>query len=249
MKKILLIVSAFIGLYSNIISTMDRPNGWQPIRPSNSGHPLRPRPQAINYGIAPIVINQNNTTVPRPPAVADNSAMIFFLNPLNAPQAQDALTATETAPVVINPMHIITTTPPGTESSSTANAQVKSITPKEHERLLKIEKDLDKIEEVLKEMGFDLAATALSAAGLDPIGAAFSASNSVITIPKLAYYYGNMQKHIFYLSSSNTSPEAKARLTLLAPRLQKISKIVAKGPEKLQKLIKKISKEEPKEAK
>lgn len=248
MNKVLLIITMLFGIHSNMILAMNAPDGWQPNRPSESGRPSRPRPQAINYGTPP-KINPNNTPIlATPSTTTDDAAMNFFLNPFNEPQVPTSTASQATTPgtVTINPMHIINT---GTESISTATAQVRSITPKEIERLQKIKKDLDEIEEVLKEMGFDLAATALSAAGLDPIGAAFSASNSIITIPKLAYYYGNMQKHIFYLSSNKTSPEAKAQLKQLTPRLQVVSKVIAKGPEKLQKLIKKFSKDKPLEAK
>lgn len=129
------------------------------------------------------------------------------------------------------------------------------MTSKERDRLDKIEKDLDKIVEVLKEMGFDLVATALSGAALDPIGAAFAASNSFITVPKLIYYFGNMEKHILFLSTSKTSPAAKAKLKELTPRLKAVSQViikVAKAPKALKELAQQIitslssSKSEPK---
>lgn len=212
-----------------------------PLRPSmpGSSRPSRPRPQGI-YGATPLLDTQTvaptaTATLPaiQPPAV------------ITAPVIN---TPTPAQPQVTNPMYVINTGT--TPAAATADPTfTQAMTAKEQDRLGKIEKDLNKIEDVLKEMGIDLGAAAVSAAFLDPIGAAFSASSSVINIPKLAYYYGNMQKHIFYLSSSKTSPEAKARLARLTPRLQTVSRVIAKGPESLQKLIKKISKEKTKEAK
>ncbi|GMU18846.1 MAG: hypothetical protein AMXMBFR12_00380 [Candidatus Babeliales bacterium] len=221
MKKLVLTVVVFLGLPASLLA-MDDPNSWQrPQRPSQSGRPPRPRPTAVNYGAAPL-----------DPITTDNNTPAYIPQP----------------PQVTNPMHIITTTPTPAPTQTTAIAQ-QSISAKERERLGKIKKDLDKIEELLKEMGIDLALTAVSAVSLDPITVAFTGTGALIHIPKLAYYYGNMQKHIFYLSSSKTSPEAKARLKELTPRLQAVARVIAKGPEKLQKLIKKFSKEESKEAK
>lgn len=209
----------------------------QPSRPSlpGSSRPSRRRPTAV-YGATPLVLDQQNQTPV--PAATPAAAPVYGLAPMN-PQ-------TPAQPTVTNPMHIITTTQAG---PAAVTPQLQTMTVKEQDRLRKIEKDLGKIEDVLKEMGIDLGAAAVSAAFLDPIGAAFSASSSVINIPKLAYFYGNMQKHILFLSSSKTSPAAQARLKQLTPRLQTVSRVIAKGPESLQKLIKKFSKEETKEAK
>lgn len=241
----------FLGI-STYALAMDRPDGWSPSRPSTSGRSSRPRPQAINYGAAPQLDAQGQPaatpapaatqTVPPAYAHAPNvPAVNFFMNPIPAANPQTPVT---------NPMHIINLQP---IDPALVQAQLGApgfvATPKERDRLRKIEKDLDKIEEILKEMGIDLALTAVSAISLDPITVAFSASGALINIPKLAYYYGNMQKHIFFLSSSDTSPAAKARLKQLAPRLQTVSRVIAKGPEKLHKLIRAFSKEDPKEAK
>lgn len=261
MKNLSLFIIALLGLPSHLLIAMDAPDGWQPQRPSQSGssRPPRPRPTAVNYG-ATTPLNQ--TTAPADPA--DNAQVTdaelnFFMNPVPAAASQTSPIDPQTSgnptnyhgfmlsnnpvptqPQVTNPMHIINTQPQNLGPAATA-AQPQRMTPKERDRLNKIEKDLDKIEEVLKEMLFDAGATALSAAGLDFIGAAFAASNSVITVPKLVYYYGNMQKHIFFLSSSKTSPEAKERLKKLVPRLKVVSRFIAKGPEILQRLAKKVS--------
>lgn len=121
---------------------------------------------------------------------------------------------------VTNPMHIITTTPTPTPTQATAIAQ-QNISAKEQEQL-------DKIEEMLKEMGIHLALTAVSAISLDPITVAFTGADALINIPQLAYYYGNMQKHILFLSSPKTSPKAKAKLKELTPQLQAVSRVIAK---------------------
>lgn len=254
MKKLLLVT---LIIANGLLFAMDRPDGWQPARPSGSGRPPRLRPQAINYGTAPALVPQVTPVVPaatpgRIPTQQEQeyNDTLYGPTPLN-PMHIINTHAVHGQPVITNPMHIINTgtIPAAATPMAAAPATVQAISAKEQDRLDKIENDLDKIEDVLKDMGIDLACAALSAACLDPIGAAFSASSSLIHIPKLAYYYGNMQKHIFFLSSSKTSPEAKARLKQLTPRLQTVSRVLAKGPENLQKLIKKFSKEEPKEAK
>lgn len=235
MKKLVLAVITFLGLPASLLA-MDDPNSWQrPQRPSQSGRPPRPRPTAVNYGAAPLA-----STATGIGSQTNDTEINLLMNPLHDTIPQP--------PQATNPMHIITTIPTPAPTQATVIAQ-QSISAKEQERLGKIKKDLDKIEELLKEMGIDLALTAVSAVSLDPITVAFTGAGALINIPKLAYYYGNMQKHILYLSSSKTSPEAKARLKELTPRLQAVSRVIAKGPEKLQKLIKKFSKEESKEAK
>lgn len=243
MKKLLFVT---VIIANGLLFAMDRPDNWKPSRPSGSG---RPRPQVINFGTAPVLETQAQLAPTNVPAAAPIIAPVYGTPPMNPMHIIN--TQTPAQPQVTNPMHIINTgtIPAAATPIPAAPALVQVINDKEQDRLDKIEKDLDKIEDVLKEMGIDLGCAALSAACLDPIGAAFSASSSVINIPKLAYYYGNMQKHIFFLSSSKTSPAAQARLKQLTPRLQAVSRVLAKGPESLQKLIKKFSKEEPKEAK
>lgn len=213
MKKLVLAVIAFLGLPTNLLLAMDDPNNWQ--RPQRPSQSGRPpRPR-------PTAVNYGAT--PLDPTATGSG---------NIPQP----------PQVTNPMHIITTTPTPAPTKAPAIAQ-QNISAKEQERLVKIKKDLDKIEKLLKEMGINLALTAVSAISLDPITIAFTGADALINIPQLAYYYGNMQKHILFLSSPKTSSEAKVRLEELTPRLQAVSRVIAKGPEKLQKLIKKFSKE------
>lgn len=239
----------YLFLMATVLTgAMDRPDNWAPSRPSTSGRPSRPRPQAVNYGAAPQLDAQAQPVQPAHPAApapvalpayatGHNNAVNFFMNYTPAANPQTPVT---------NPMHIINTGAPVANPTQPISAAIPA---KERDRLQKIERDLDKIEELLKDMGINLALTAVSAVSLDPIAVAFTGADALINIPKLAYYYGNMQKHIFYLSSSKTSPEAKARLKQLTPRLQTVSRVIAKGPESLQKFIKTFSKEDPKEAK
>lgn len=207
----------------------------QPVQPSlpGSSRPSRPRPQVINFGTAPNLNIQNQPVVPAATPIAPPTPGTAPMNPMHIINTQ-----TPTQPTVTNPMHIITTTTP---APTAAAPQSQAMSAKEKERIGKIDKDLDKIEKSLKEMGWSFGEGALSAAGFDPIGTVGGVAMGLYHLGKINVLLVRVMHTSQKLSKG--SPAAIAARDARLPRISKLNNAI----EKLKSIF--SSEKEAKEAK
>lgn len=228
MKKLSIIFIIFLGIQSQSILAMDPPD-WKPSRPSGSG---KPRPTAIHFGTSPLT-QQAPESFANPlhestDSSADDAALSFYMNPVPAAATQTTHpmhiinTQTPAQPQVTNPMHIITTTP----APTTTTPQLAGMSDKERARIGKLDKDLDKIEKSLKEMGWNFGEGALSAAGFDPIGTVGGVATGLYNLGKSTALFAR----VMYTSQklSKGSPAAKAARDARLPRISKINNAIEK---------------------